>query len=206
MDNKSVIELLKANVADCRERGLTLVPLENIEKLANELEADPELVADDKLREHQIDLSRQLSVESYKARVSGSSKRFEYRVRRGELMTNMTVKTAENAVKSLLIVNGGAALALLAFFGAIARTSAELANKVDVANALAIFTAGAFMAAVTSCMTYFSQAGFGQEFGSRSMSMGNWFRCTAISSAAVSAGSFVFGAWIAARAFGADIF
>lgn len=205
MDNKGVIEIIKAEVADCHAKGVTTVAVENIERLLGELEADPDLVADDKLRDHRIDLNRQLSVESYKARLSGSARRFEVRARRHELMISMTVKTGENAVKSLLVVNGGATLALLAFLGAVARASASFANSVDVANALAVFTAGAFMAAFTSCMTFFSQAGFGQEFGTRSTSMGYWFRWASISSASISAGLFVYGAFIAASAFGANI-
>jgi hypothetical protein len=205
MDNKGVIEVLKANVADCREKGISSVSIEDIERLATELENDPDLVADDALREHRIDLDRQMRVESYKARLSGSSKRFEFRVRRAELMTNMTVKTGENAVKSLLVVNGGAALALLAFLGSVARMSDDLAIKSDIANSLAIFTFGAFLAALTSGLTFFSQAGFGGEFGNHSASVGYWFRRAAIASAVLSTAGFVVGAWVSAKAFGADI-
>jgi hypothetical protein len=206
MDNKGVIDVIRANVADCREKGIATVSIEDIERLANELEADPDLVTDDKLRESRIDLDKQMRVESYKARLSSSSRRFEFRVRRAELMTGMTVKTGENAVKSLLVVNGGAALALLAFLGAISRFTANLTIKTDVANALTIFTFGAFIAALTSTFTFLSQAGFGKEFGNGSEKMGRGFRWAAMISAGLSTIAFVCGAWMAAEAFGANIF
>jgi Kef-type K+ transport system membrane component KefB len=63
----------------------------------------------------------------------------------------------------MMLVNGGAAVALLAFLGNLATRSGSSANIIAFAGSMHIFVIGVFLAAVAYATTYFSQLFYGGE-------------------------------------------
>lgn len=67
------------------------------------------------------------------------------------------------ALRSILLINGGAAVALLAFLGHLAATGSTGPVLLSFADSLQRFTAGVFLAALAVALTYMSQLSYGGE-------------------------------------------
>jgi hypothetical protein len=73
-------------------------------------------------------------------------------------------KYAVEAIKTLLLLNGGAALALLAFVGNKAKLDAVAAEVARfVANSIASFAIGALCAAIGFVLAYLTQLQYGNN-------------------------------------------
>lgn len=70
-------------------------------------------------------------------------------------MFRTVIQSGQNAVKTALLMNGGASVALLAFIGKL--TEEQQSRIPPFADALAIFVAGVFTIVVASGSTYLSQ-------------------------------------------------
>ncbi|MHB1092334.1 hypothetical protein [Thiobacillus sp.] len=87
-------------------------------------------------------------------------------------MLRATITTGQSALKSALLINGGAAVALLAFLGSV--WSSDKIGEVpsEINPALLLYVFGVLSAAVAAGATYLSQAGYGNEFGKASRYVG----------------------------------
>ena len=107
-----------------------------------------------------------------------------------DLMKQRNEAMAE-LVKALLIINGGGAVALLAFLQAIwGHSRATLAQPTVLA--IALLSAGALLAA--SCHLFRHQASWYHQSGR--IAMWKWFRRGYLTSAALSLGAFASGVCI----------
>jgi hypothetical protein len=116
-------------------------------------------------------------------------------------LINLGIET----LKALLLINGGAAVAILAYLGSLA-SRPSIAHLPDVKNALICFAVGVFATALAFITAYFMQLTLyyeerarheGEPFSTRHpIVMG-----IAALFLVVSAGAFGAGCWIAASAF-----
>jgi hypothetical protein len=102
-------------------------------------------------------------------------------------------KYAIEATKGLLLINGGAAVALLAFWQ---KSSANTLNAHYIGNALLAFGLGAFFSVVLFFFAYVTQLQYGND---------NWkkatrWHCIAYCALAVSALAFLVGLFCARQA------
>jgi len=85
-------------------------------------------------------------------------------------MLRATITTGQSALKSSLLINGGAALAILAFIGKIWSVSEPIPYFISLS--LLYYVLGVLSGAVASGFTYISQAGYAEEFGKYSNNIG----------------------------------
>ncbi len=110
------------------------------------------------------------------------------------------------AIKGLILINGGAAIAILAFLGHVASTpELTFAEFEALGSALIAFGWGALAGAMTAGSSYLSQIYFSEvtKSGSKCAGVaGKIFRLTAVALAIFGYGVFVYGLYTAASAFG----
>ncbi|MDD1014645.1 hypothetical protein [Pseudomonas rubra] len=71
---------------------------------------------------------------------------------------NSISQSGQNAIKTMLLLNGGAAIALLAFIGKLSDNNSGAI--VDFAYSLTAFVIGALAIGISACMTYLAQIAF----------------------------------------------
>jgi hypothetical protein len=67
------------------------------------------------------------------------------------------IALGQSTLKSIMLINGGAAVALLAFLGNLITRSGSSTNIVAFADSMGMFVIGVFLAAVAYATTYFGQ-------------------------------------------------
>ena len=73
-------------------------------------------------------------------------------------MFRSLISTGENALKSVILINGGAAVALLAFIGSIwDKSTNDIASKILLLISMAGFVFGTFLGGVAASFTYLTQ-------------------------------------------------
>jgi hypothetical protein len=95
-------------------------------------------------------------------------------------MLRATVSTGMAAIRTATLINGGACVAVLAFLGTAWSSSVPSFVRDSATAALGWFVFGVFLAGIGSALAYLSQAGFGDEFGEISQSIGKRCRVAAI--------------------------
>jgi len=97
----------------------------------------------------------------------------------------------------VLLINGGAAVAVLAFVGGLWPQSSASPAIGSLALALLYYVFGVLTAAVASGATYFSQDGYGQEFGRASDIVGRVGHILAVLGVLIAYGLFGYASWSA---------
>ncbi len=140
MDSKELIKIIRSDVTEAKAKGLSAIPVENL------------FTYFDKLEEN-VGGSRQAllpeDLEQYKARLA---------MWQGERVEHFraVILHGQNALKSAILINGGAAVALLAFIGHLWRPDTVGALRL-LAASLVWFVAGVLLDAVSAGSTYLSQ-------------------------------------------------
>jgi hypothetical protein len=126
-------------------------------------------------------------------------------------MFKSVIEAGLNALKSAIIINGGAAVALLAFIsGLIEKSSRKSIIPIsDIAYALFIFVIGAGFAGTASAIRYLCQASYARALEeqlrgnseSRWNSLGGALQIASIITGATSFVAFFYGGWLAYVAF-----
>lgn len=159
------------------------------------LEMDSKRLA---LEEFKIELEdKKLTLDRYRSRLERSKLKLEfYKVREDarKPSAEAITKFADATIRSLLILNGGAALALLTFAANARNLGSSIATDALQAAVLA-FGSGAAAATATAFFTYVSQA----IYHHRNDKAGNRVRAVAIVFGFVSLGAFAFGTWSASQ-------
>ena len=110
-------------------------------------------------------------------------------------MLRATISTGQSALRSALLINGAAAVAVLAFLGNAWAKDAPRQTLAGGAYGLSLFVWGVLAAATAIGATYVSQAGFGDEFGRYSQKIGALGRGLAILLVVASYALFSCAAW-----------
>ncbi|RJX81591.1 hypothetical protein D3M70_08875 [Pseudomonas sp. LS-2] len=112
-------------------------------------------------------------------------------------MFRSVIQSGQNALKTALLMNGGASVALLAFIGKL--TEERQAHIPAFTNALAIFVLGVFCIVVASGSTYLSQWLYADEPEWKERA-GFWFNALSILLGLTSYGLFI---WAMTKAYSA---
>lgn len=102
-------------------------------------------------------------------------------------MFNSVITFGQSAVKYMVLINGGACMAILAFIGSIYEKDENLARR--LVGSLEGFGAGVLLAALVSGVTYISQGYYAMDRDKP----GDIFRWFAISLGAMSYVAFAIG-------------
>ena len=188
MKTTDVFEILKDAIATARESNVTHVAIEDLERLTGEIESQalesPEGVS-----------ASEASMERYKAKLAALGNSLQHEHEKELEMLRSVITTGQNALKAALLINGGAAVALLAFVGGVWNNPKAAPLRPELAYGLSLFVWGVLAAACASGATYLSQAGFGGELGRRSQAIGEGARWLAIAFVVASYALFGCAAW-----------
>ena len=159
------IQVFKGAIDATRKRGVEQVSVNELEAYAEKLEKiaseTPEDISagDAKMEEYR---------RNHTAFVAARQQEHENNLE----MLRSVITVGQLAIKSALLINGGAAVALLAFVGKLWSSGAVDPVLDGVASGLIQYVWGVLFAAVAAGATYFSQAGYAGEFGNVSHNVG----------------------------------
>jgi hypothetical protein len=142
---KETIQIIRDQVAKAKKTGVTSIAPESLEHLLNLLDSG------------QVDRDLGLIIAAQRERATA---KYRARVESGLELFRSVIQSGQAAVKSLFLLNGGAAVAVLALVGHLGTSAitAGLVNK--FACPLLWFASGLVLAATASCFTYLVQTAF----------------------------------------------
>jgi hypothetical protein len=167
---------LLEEVIEKREKGETSISLELLESALRKL--NEENTTDTEWDKLITTLKHQSELEGYKAAQEESRRLFE-----------AVINFAGIALKSAILINGGAAVAMLAYLGHVGRD--DVASEFPLA--LLLYVGGVLSAAVATAASYLAQ----YQYNFRNHSGGNLFRGAAITLVILSYGAFGLGGYSA---------
>ncbi|ANC04200.1 hypothetical protein AB688_19660 [Pseudomonas putida] len=141
--------------------------------------------------------SESILIERLKAYLQTQVEKEKYNLSAALEMFKSVVHTGQNALRAIVLLNGGAAVALLAFIGKLADVSRL--NIPLFAVPLTIFVVGAFLSTISSGLTYLTQVLYSEQRKWRNRT-GVFLQMVSIILGATSLCSFGYGTY---RAYGA---
>ncbi|MFA7585631.1 MAG: hypothetical protein WCY11_05455 [Novosphingobium sp.] len=142
MEAKNFVQDLRRNVEQLKAEGVEQIEVVNLLDYLESAERD-------------LTSTEVLDVELYKAKLQTWVEDHKRSHNQSVEMFRSVITAGQNALRTAFLMNGGSAVAVLAFIGHLA-TNAE--SKVPLfAPSLAIFVTGVLVAAVASGVTYLSQ-------------------------------------------------
>lgn len=190
-----LIAILRAQVGSARQSGLSEVSLDSLSKLIDILDKDNQSSPDGVERSQE-------ALERFKS-VLGDWQNNNQRNHETRLeMLRATIATSHLAIKSALLINGGAAVAFLAFLGTAWSRFSSTAVKMLLGGALEYFTWGVVLTGIGAAIAYICQAAFGGELGRHGDKIAEPLRYSAILSVLGSYFLFYLGCSSAITAFG----
>jgi hypothetical protein len=142
---KQATQIIRDQVASAKENGVTSIAPESLEQLLDLLDSG------------QVDRDFGLIIAAHR---EAATAKYRARVESGLELFRSVIQSGHAALKSLFLLNGGAAVAVLALVGHLS-TSPIAAGQVNkFACPLAWFTVGLVLAATASCFTYLVQTAF----------------------------------------------
>ena len=145
MDSRKVINVIKSQLESLKNQGHTIVSIEGLDQYLDGLSTHAS--SNENITMASFNAQQMLTIEQYKEAKSAWRELFK-----------ATVFHAQPAIKLQSVINGGAAVALLAFIGKIWTpdfTTSQIGFKISIA--LLLFCFGLGSSALTQSFTYMSQ-------------------------------------------------
>ncbi len=155
MEPKEVIEDIRKALESVKEQQQEVVSVVALENYLNVLEEDIGVSAAERAAAHEANL------EHYKAQNAASLTQYEATAAGQREMFRSVIQAGQRAINSAMLINGGAAVALLAFLGRIWETGQSPAVASGLTLSLLRFLGGVLVAAVAFGTTYLTQFTFG---------------------------------------------
>ena len=194
MNANDVVKLLDDSIRTGKEAGVTTVSIQRLEALAAEISKIVQ-------QSSSGNALTEPDLERYKAKLAAwvvsQQHIHEWKLE----MLRSVISTGQSALKSSLLINGAAAVALLAFIGNIWSPISNSPTVAEAANALAAYAFGILIAAVAAGFTYVSQAGYANEFGKNSRVVGVTGHIGAVICVVISYVAFGYASYLAYRVF-----
>jgi hypothetical protein len=157
MNARELLNLLENSARNAEKKGTKAVAIENIHE-AHAIAL--RMIEDDEKRG--IPEDREARLAKFKAEldqwVDSSRQRHEHSIE----MFRSVLSSAEQALKACMLINGGAAVALLAFSGNLIQHN-RTSLLPGVSDALAWFVGGVLAGAMAFAFRYFSQDAFSND-------------------------------------------
>lgn len=147
---------------------------------------------------------RRLTIEQQIALSGHDIERQKIVAEAGANLLNAAITFAGASIKSLLLLNGGAAVAMLAFIGSAAKNIPAAASAISLAFPLYCFGLGAASAVLVAMGAYLSQIAFYGHYvepGKWQYIAGQIFRALAVGTAVFSISAFIKGLYAAYSVF-----
>lgn len=190
MKASEILQAIKPTITKSKNDGVQHISVESLEAYIARLEEMSKRTPDDVA-------AGEAAMEAYKADLNSwvaSRQQHEFNLE----MLRATITTGQTALKSSLLINGGAAVATLAFVGnLLGRKESYQALLNFIPESLVCFVFGVLSAAIAAGCSYFSQAGYGDEFGKASRKVGVIRHLLAVIAVVTSYVLFGRGAWLA---------
>lgn len=177
-----VLQIIRLEVDAARNKGLTDVSLLSLSTLIEEVDLLSQQTPDGVG-------AQEAQLERFKSALAKWQGDLQRDHDADLVMLRATIDTGLLALKSALLINGGAAVAFLTFIGSAMTRLSSLGAKLALASALEFFVWGVLVTGVGTGFAYFCQAAFGGEFGKHSDLIGQVTRVIAI---LFTLGSFLF--------------
>ncbi|MRF40154.1 hypothetical protein GIJ78_06380 [Escherichia coli] len=194
MVTSDAISILRTQVDAAKQNGLSEVSLDSLCKLIDLIEQEDQTTPTGV--EH-----AQAALEKFKSDLSDWQASNQRDHESNLEMLRATIGTSHLAIKSALLINGGAAVAFLAFLGNAWSRFPGLAAKSLLACSLGYFTWGVLCTGIGACVAYVCQAAMSGEFGEFSQKIGEALRWVAVILVVGSFVLFYFGCSTAIKAF-----
>ncbi|MEM7612134.1 MAG: hypothetical protein AAF270_10665 [Pseudomonadota bacterium] len=186
----NILSIVYDAISDAEARGASSV---GIVELKNYLATLDEQIGDTPSG----DIST-ADLEKYKARLSKWIEDNKTQSQWGIELFRSTIAAGQSALRAAILINGGAAVALLAFIGNLWGLESDTAAA--LASPMRILLIGVLVAACASGSTYLAQFFFADHF-KRAHGIGTAFNILAMVLVISSYGCFLFGVLSAARVF-----
>jgi len=188
MKSSEVVKIFKGAIESTKQNGIDKVSIQDLEAYAARLE---ETVNDSPEGAD----AGEANMERYRADLNAWISARQHQYEHNLEMLRSVITVGQSALKSALLINGGAAVAVLAFLGRLFTGESASLSIGCLSLALLLFVWGVLAAAVAAGATYLSQAGYGGEFGSWSRKVGIGGHVVAVFGVIAAYGFFGFGAW-----------
>ena len=147
MDAQRFIEMHRAALKKAEAEGLTSVQTSTLHAVFDDLEKH---VGD-------VGAPHPLELETFRSNLAGSLA-YQEHVHNWSLEGfKQVIALGQSTLKSIMLINGGAAVALLAFLGNLLSKSGSNVGLLPFANSMLTFVIGVFISAVAYALTYFRQ-------------------------------------------------
>jgi len=177
---------LRAEIEELKGQGVAAVFVDNLINYLTSVEQSPEQnPGPAELERYKAELNH--DVETMKHRNAANLENFK-----------AVIAAGQNAIRSMILINGGASVAMLAFIGHLARIGS--ASVPTFANCLLPFVGGTLLGGLVSGGTYLAQFFFGGST-ERSHQIGGYINTAVIVLGLLSFVAFGIGAWWTYEAF-----
>ncbi|MCE5982648.1 hypothetical protein [Pseudomonas sp. LF19] len=187
MDAKAFAEELKTSINEVKSQGHEAIKCDNLIAYIDTLVEATSKANNPEETTEVLKARLQLSLEEYKHRSSANLEMFK-----------SIIQSGQNAIKTMLLLNGGAAIALLAFIGKLSDNNSSAIP--DFAYSITAFVIGALTIGVTSCLTYLSQIAFDSDVKWHNK-VGTTLQATCIALGLTSIFAFAYGTYKTYHAF-----
>ncbi len=154
----SFINDLRGAIGHAKENGQNAILIENLESYLDDIETIAKTSAEQSYSEEAN-------------RIEEAQRNFENEIKIAQIQSTASLELFKSvlesgltALKSAIIINGGAAIALLAFIGGIINTKNNRASISGIGEALLIFTIGVGLAGIATGLRYITQWLFHDSF------------------------------------------
>lgn len=187
MDAKLLIEINRKELRDAEAQGLTTVSTSTLhaifDKMDMQIDKGPSAPSAIELEKFRSDLAGSLAYQDHV-----NSWRLEG--------FRQVIALGQSTLKNIMLINGGAAVALLAFLGNLINSKSAAVPLLPFANSMLAFVVGVFLAGAAYGLTYFSQLCYdGGNFWLHRLGVGLHVLTSLVAGAAMF--SFLWGARLA---------
>lgn len=192
MKATEVLTEIRQALSQTKEQGHSTVSIDAMENYLMLFDKDVENDTYYKSLNHEAELAK------FKAENDRNIAHENNETSRSLEMFKSVITAGQSALKSSMVVNGGAAAALLAFTGKIWETNTSEVVANSLTSSIFIFCLGVLCAALATGTTYLSQLAFSSGW----LRLGHSINCFNIVVVLSSYGLFCFGAFTAANSLG----
>ncbi len=192
MNAKEIVNIIRDSSDYAKQQGLEVVRICDLDNLLNEID---KLIINESMQEKSVQEDTTLT--KFKLEHESSLAQFRAVVDTKIEEFKSVISAGQTALRSAILINGGAAIALLSFIGHIWNTNTSTAIAKEITCSLFIFLIGVLAGTVSTGTTYLSQ----YSYGYGKYKLGHIINILTIMIIIISYICFLYGGYIAYNSF-----